>query len=156
MPSLLAIRLVSFEIVHCCPHDVARFLVRAYSVHSVPYHEQRLKGYHYFIVLHIITDHHQDFLGSHFSPSFCEICWFLLNSGIMWAPQIISPSARLYKCKSWLLRGPPVRRGRGFVIVRAVPRERAMTPLTSFHERCHCEGVRDVASRIFAEQGLSQ
>src|ERR1039457_4558170 len=63
--ALLTVGLVALEIVDGGAHRIAGPLVRTDGMNDMADHEERLKGHHHLVVLHIIANQHQKFFDSH-------------------------------------------------------------------------------------------
>ena len=63
--ALLAVSLVSLEVVDRRPDRIARALLRTDGIDGVAHHQERLKRNHHFVIFHIIANQHEDLLGSH-------------------------------------------------------------------------------------------
>ncbi len=65
MTGLLAVGLVPLEIMDRSAHGLSRGLARAYRMHLVTDHLQRLERHHHFVVFDVIANQHQDLFRSH-------------------------------------------------------------------------------------------
>src|SRR5574337_1771856 len=65
---LLAVRLVTLEVVDRCPDGFAGLPARTDRVDRMPDHGQHLKGNHRLVVLDKIPDKHQNLFRSHHAP----------------------------------------------------------------------------------------
>src|SRR5271157_611621 len=68
--SLLAVGLVTLEIVNSGPHRIASALIRTDGMDDMPDHEERLERDHRFVIFNIIAHQHKQFPDSHdtYSP----------------------------------------------------------------------------------------
>src|SRR5690606_22962341 len=66
--ALLAVRLITFEVVDRRPHGLAGLLARTHRVHRVTHGLERLERDHDFVVFDEIADQHEDPLGHGASP----------------------------------------------------------------------------------------
>ncbi len=70
VPRLFAVGLFALEIMNRGAHSLPRDLFRAYRMHRVPDHAQRLERHHDFVIFDVVADQHENLLRRHRTHSF--------------------------------------------------------------------------------------